>query len=190
MRIELNLASRPTENRRRFYVLVGTGAAVLLALALLQGTAFFRDWWSGRDLARQTERLRAETLRLETEQRKLELQLRLPEVRYVLDRSYFLNSLILQKSVSWTQIFMDLEKLMPDRVQVLSIHPEMLDGRQIRLDMSVAGESMGQLLELLRRIEKSDKFNNPVLSSEQPPPVGGQDPSIRLTLTVLYAQKQ
>lgn len=189
MRVELNLASRPVENRRRFYALAGTSIAILLALALLQATAFFGDWWSGRDAGRRISQLQAELTRLEDEQRKLEEQLKEPQARDVMEHAYFLNSLILQKSISWTKIFMDMEKIVPDRVQVVSIRPEVLDTNQMRLDMNVSGETMEQLLDFLRRVEKSDKFGTPVLAQEVPPAIGSQDLSIRLGLSVLYAQK-
>ncbi len=183
----MNLASRPTRNQRRFYVLAGTGVAILLALALGQVSWFVADWWRGRDLVRQTERLRAETERLAAEQQRLESELKQPQARDVIDRSYFLNSLIVQKGVSWTQIFMDLEKLVPDRVFVTSIRPQVLENNQIRLEMLVTGESINHLLGFLRRIESSDKFGMPVLGSERP--ATAQDSSTQLTLTVLYVQK-
>ena len=55
--------------------------------------------------------------------------------------------------------------------------------------MLVAGESMGQLLEFLRRIESSAKFGTPVLSQEVPAQDATRDPSIKLGLSVLYGQK-
>ncbi len=186
MRIELNLATRPLENQRRFYVLTGTSAVLLLLLAGIQGTIFFRDWWSGREVSKQTERLRAEVGRLETEQKKLEQELEQPRAQQVMERSHFLNSLLRHKGISWTLIFMDLEKLVPDRVQVASIRPEVLDSNRVRLEMMVTGESFGSLVEFLRRIEKSDKFGTPVLSIETPP---DKDTSIKLALSVSYAQK-
>jgi len=192
MRIELNLATRPLENQRRFYVLTGTSAVLLLLLAGIQGTIFFRDWWSGREVGKQTERLRAEVGRLEGGEKKLEQELEQPRAQQVMERSNFLNSLLRHKGISWTQIFMDLEKLVPDRVQVTSIRPEVLDSNRVRLEMTVSGESVQQLLEFLRRIEKSDKFGTPVLSYETPPAGGTgvtQDPSIKLALSVSYAQK-
>ncbi len=189
MRVELNLASRPTVNRRRFNVLAGSALLLLLLLAVAQGVAYFHSWGSDRAIGLMAERMRAEIARMESERNKLEQQLQQPEAREVIERAQFLNSLILQKSISWTQLFMDLEKLMPSRAQVISIRPEVLDTQQIRLEMSVAGESMDQLLEFVRRIETSEKFGTPVLQQEVPPGAGASDPTIRLGLTVLYAQK-
>lgn len=189
MRIELNLASRPTENRRRFYVLTGTGVVLLTLLAVMQASAYWHNWGSGRDVGARTAQMRSELDRLETEQKRLEQGLAQPQAREVLEMSYFLNSLIFQKSISWTQIFMDLENLMPNQVQILSIRPQVLENNQVRLEMQIAGQSTDQLLEFLRRVEKSDKFGTPVLSQENPPVAGAPDNAARLTLTVLYAQK-
>ena len=189
MRIELNLATRPTVNRRRFYVLAGSGVVLLLILAVVQAASLARSWSSGRGFGDRTVQLRAGIDTLETEQGALEQDLQQPQARDVIDRSYFLNSLILQKSVSWTQIFMDLEKLMPDRVLVTSIRPEMMENNQVRLDMAIQGESVPQVLEFLRRIEKSDKFGSPVVSTETPPARGEKEASVKVSLSVLYVQK-
>lgn len=189
MRIELNLASRPSQHLRRFYLLAGAALAILVVVAAIQSTLFLRDWWSGRNLAKQVDRLSDEVARLQADETRLDQQLNRPEARDVIDRAGFLNFLILQKSVSWTQIFMDLEKLVPNRVQVASIRPEVLTSNRVRLDMSISGEGHGQLVEFVRRVETSDKFGEPVLSAETPPAQGAQDTGNRLTLTVLYAQK-
>jgi hypothetical protein len=78
---------------------------------------------------------------------------------------------------------------MPDRVLVTSIRPEMLENNQVRLDMAIQGESLPQVLELLRRIEKSDKFGSPVVSTETPPVRGDKEASVKVSLSVLYVQK-
>ncbi len=188
MRIELNLASRGVKNQRRFYVLAGTAVAVLLVAAVIQAGWWFRDWYSGRGLAQRIEALRADVSRSEAERRRLEQQLQQPQSRDVMARAYFLNSLILQKSVSWTQIFMDLEKLVPDRVQVVSITPAVLDNNLIRLDMNVSGESLEKILEFMRRIETSEKFGTPIPRTETPPQ-GRAETGTLVTLEVMYAQK-
>jgi type IV pilus assembly protein PilN len=187
MRIELNLASRPTENRRRFLVLAGTGIALLLALAVYQGASYWRKWGSERETARRTLELQAEIRRLDAQQQKLEESLRRPEAVQVLETSYFLNGLILQKSFSWTRIFMDLEQLMPDDVQVATIHPIVKESG-IQLDMTLVAKNSDQMAEFVRRLERSEKFGKPVLKQETPP-AGGLENSARLSLTVDYVQK-
>jgi len=188
MRIELNLATRPTENRRRFLALTGTGIVVLLALAVLQGAWYWHRWAGERDVARRTTQAQAETKRLDEEQKTLADSFERQEAVRIFDTSYFLNTLILQKGFSWTQLFMDLEKLVPSDVQVVAIHPQVLDSNSINLDLQVAGKNIEQLLEFVRQLERSDKFWRTELKQETPP-AGGMDSSTRLTLSVIYAQK-
>lgn len=188
MRIELNLATRPTEKRRRFLVLAGTGMVVLLALAVFQGAWYWHRWAGERNVARRTSQALANINRLDDEQKRLIDSLQRPEAVRIFDASYFLNSLILQKGFSWTQLFMDLEKLVPNDVQVVAIHPQVLDANRISLDLQVAGKSTEQLLEFVRRLERGDKFGSTELKQEMPPP-GGVDNTARLTLSVIYAQK-
>src|SRR6202011_4309438 len=65
--------------------------------------------------------------------------LALPENRSTRDQSQFLNALIERKSFSWTRVLEDLEKVMPPRVHLQSIHPELNDENQLELKMEVAG---------------------------------------------------
>ena len=47
------------------------------------------------------------------EQAQLDAVLRKPENAEVLERSVFLNALLVRKGISWTRIFADLEKVLP-----------------------------------------------------------------------------
>ena len=49
--------------------------------------------------------------------------LRKPENAEVLERSVFLNALLVRKGISWTRIFADLEKVLPHNVRIIQIHP-------------------------------------------------------------------
>ncbi len=191
MRIELNLASRPTENRRRFVVLTGTAMVVLLALAVFQGAMYWRRWGSGRQTERRVVEMQAEIKRLDDEQKRLEASLQRPEAVQVFDASYFLNGLILQKSFSWTRLFMDLEKLVPYGIQITSIHPMVQETNRIDLDMMVAGKSTDELTDFVSRLEHSDKFGTVLVRTEAPPEGGtATSPGVaRLSLTVTYVQK-
>lgn len=191
MRIELNLASRPTENRRRYVVLTATAMVVLLALAVFQGAMYWRRWGSGRQTEHRVVEMQAEIKRLDDEQKQLEASLQRPEAVQVFDASYFLNGLIRQKSFSWTQLFMDLEKLVPYGVEISSIHPDVQENNRIDLSMMVAGKTTDDLLEFVRRLEGSDKFGIPTLRTETPPEsTTAAAPGVaRLSLTVIYVQK-
>ena len=60
---------------------------------------------------------------MQPEQAELDAVLRKPENAEVLERSVFLNTLLLRKGISWTRILADLEKTMPHNVRIIQIHP-------------------------------------------------------------------
>lgn len=192
--LQLNLATQPFENRRRFWVLaIFSGAALVLATVVLV-TIFIRNYRSERVLSQQMGTLRQEIARLESEQKRLEETMQRPEVVDVLDRSFFLNSMIRQKAVSWTQLFMDLEKIMPERVQIMTLRPVVKDEKgaaasgqlQMDLQLDAASESIPGLLEMVHRMEKSDRFYKPVFQVENQ---AQQENLYRLTMSVSYVQK-
>ncbi len=200
----LNLATQPFENTRRFYVLALTTGVLLVTATTLLAGAFARNYTRVRALSRQTATLRAQTTQLEEEQGRLEGLLHRSEAADVMERSGFLNSLLRRKAVSWTRIFMDLEQVIPDRVLVVSVRPVAgeesragagppatagVKAGEVELQMSVAAENLAALLDLLRRMEKSQKFYDPVVRVETPPQQGGGDNLFQMQMSVLYAQK-
>ncbi len=92
------------------------------------------------------------------EKARAEAILNLPENRTTRDRSQFLNDLFLRKAFSWTEVFEDLERVMPARLHLVSIQPAMAPGNQLEIKMVVAGESRERALELVRKMESSQRF--------------------------------
>lgn len=87
-----------------------------------------------------------------------EATLNRPGNRTTRDESQFLNELIDRKSFSWTQVLESMEKVMPPRVHLVNITPASDEDNQISLKMTVAGESRDRVLELMRRMEESQRF--------------------------------
>jgi type IV pilus assembly protein PilN len=111
-----------------------------------------------------------------------------PENRDTRDKSLILNDLIARKAFSWTEVFSDLERIMPPRLHVVSIRPELTPDNQLELRMMVAGESRERALELVRHMEQSPRFRQPQIVAEarQEQP---QDPGdrVQFDITALYA---
>src|SRR5262245_45835137 len=113
MKIPINLASQPFRRDRAML------AASVAVCVLLAGTLGVLIWLAMAD-RRQLADVRADVARLNavirtvsSEQAQLDSILRKPENALVLQRSVFLNSMLLRKGVSWTRIFADLEKVLP-----------------------------------------------------------------------------
>jgi Tfp pilus assembly protein PilN len=188
MRFSINLSSEPYENLRPLRAAVALLALLAVVLSLTVAWKARHNRGETRVLAEQGDRLDQDLVNLRREQRDLTQWLFRPEVQTIRDRSTFLNSLIVRKSLSWSQLFMDLEKVLPDRVQVAAIRPSHNESAQAQLNLTVLSLSVAPLVELLKNLESSPQFAKPVVNSQRYPGEKSADPTIALDLSVLYQQ--
>ena len=141
MRLDINLATRPYEDARQFWLRWGTGLAVLgiVTLALLALTA--SGWYNARLDRKKIGDLKAQIAERDQERANAEGVLRNRQNRAIRDKSQYLNVLIARKAFSWTKAFEDLEKVMPPRLHLVSIKPQLNDDNQLAIKMVVAGDS-------------------------------------------------
>ena len=167
MRVTINLATTPVENNRRFlaFLVIFGGAVVILSgILAVRGYGEWRaNRWVERDIAQLSTQLRE----LSAGQQRYEEFLHRPQVSPVLERAAYLNSLIQRKSISWTRIFMELERQLPDRVYLVSITPTVTKDNQLELKLSVAGESTAEIIRFLKTLEASPEFSEIELQTER-----------------------
>lgn len=165
MRYDINLASRPYIDARRFYSGWAMVLAPLLLLAALLAGYAVLSLVRSAEVGRKVREEKARIAALDRTRGIAEEVMNRPENRDTREKSRFLNAVITRKAFSWTQVFEELERVMPDRVRVLGIHPEIKENR-VLLVMSLAAESRDGAVELLRKMEGSDSFRQPQLRSE------------------------
>jgi type IV pilus assembly protein PilN len=185
MRLDINLASQPYEDARQFWLRWGTAlvAASILTLALLSIT--ITGWFNARRDHQKIAELRAGIAQRDRKREQAEEFLNRPENRATRDQSQYLNELIERKSLSWTRVLEDLEKVMPARVHLVSIHPELDEDNQLTLKMVVAGDSRERAIELARRMEESQRFTQTYVETEHAAPPGSSD-VVQLTINGIY----
>jgi Fimbrial assembly protein (PilN) len=166
MRLDINLASQPYEDARQFWIRWGSSVVLvaILTLALLAETAI--GWVYAHKDQQTIANYRALIADRDRERSNAEAVLNKPENRTTRDRSRFLNELIERKAFSWTQVFQDLEKIMPARLHVVSIRPELDEQNQLQIKLAVAGESRDRALELVKHMEESPRFRQPRITAE------------------------
>lgn len=186
MKIPINLASQPFRRDRVMVaasmvvcVLLGGTFGILMALAMA-------DRRQLADVRADVARLNNEIRKVTAEQSQLDGVLRKPENALVLQRSLFLNSMLLRKGVSWTRIFADLEKVLPYNVRILQIHPIMDARNELSLDMQVGSESPVPVIKMLENMGQ-EPFSNPDVKLQQSPTQA--EPLWRYRVSVSYAQK-
>ena len=188
MRVSINLASQPHESLRplRAAVALATVVALLLAVVIVQRERRTRNEF--RALTERIEQLEAERAELQSEQQELEEWMGTPQAQQIRERSAFLNSLILRKGISWTQMFLDLEKTLPSRARITSIRPSLTQSQQAELNLTVAAESIGPLVEFLKSLEASPQFGSPTVGNQRFSSEKTEDEMISLDLTTRYQQ--
>jgi Tfp pilus assembly protein PilN len=158
MRVDINLATKPYEDSRRFWVYWGTGIALLsLATALLMFFAVTGFIQANRD-RKIIAKLNSDIARFDNEKLSSEAVLNEPKNRAMRQQSQFLNELCERKSFSWTRVFEDLEQVMPAHLHVVSIHPDVSSDNTAEIKLVVGGESREQALDLVRKMESSKRF--------------------------------
>ena len=189
MRVNINLASRPYEDVGEFYRTWGMlVAAVALITVVLAGLTIV-SLVNARTVGQQTAKLRAQIAELDKQKQAAQELLNRPENRETRDRSRFLNELIARKAFSWTQVFADLEKIIPARVHVLAITPGITDDNQILVDMRIESDSSEKSVELIRRLEESKTFRQPRLKSETSQTSPGGHAGVASQIVAFYTPK-
>ncbi|MGE5053572.1 MAG: hypothetical protein ACM3WP_05345 [Acidobacteriota bacterium] len=158
MRLDINLASQPYEDARQFWMRWGTAVGALGLLTLILMTMVITGFINARRDRQAISEKRALIAQRDQLRTQAQQFLNRPENRTTRDDSQFLNQLIERKAFSWTKVLESLERVMPPRVHVVSISPELDEDNQLALKMVVAGDSRDRAIELARRMEDSKRF--------------------------------
>jgi len=167
MRLDINLASQPYEDARQFWMRWGTAVVTLGLLTLILLTLDITGWVDARRdrIAMAEERAQiAQKDQLRAEAEKI---LSLPQNRNTRDTSQFLNELIERKAFSWTRVLENLEQVMPARVHLVEINPQLDEDNELGLKMTVAGDSRERAIELAQRMEESGRFADTNITGER-----------------------
>jgi len=170
MRLDINLASQPYEDARQFWMRWGTAVGAVAVLTLVLLALDTTGWINARRDRTAIAEKRAMIVDRDQLRANAERILSLPQNRSTRDQSQFLNELIERKAFSWTRVLENLEKVMPPRVHLISINPQLDEDNQLGLKMTVAGDSRDRAIELARRMEESRRFSQTNIISERTEP--------------------
>lgn len=166
MKVRLNLSTKPLETHRRFLGTAGLIGAVGVLFFLGLGWHVYSVRKADETFRLKVDAIRQEMSGLEAQRKDLEDFFARPENGKLHERSAFLNTLIDQQSLNWTQMFMDLEKLMPAGVRLISIEPKHDKGR-VEIKLIVGAMNDETKLKFLHALENSHSFSNVELLAEK-----------------------
>lgn len=190
MKVRLNIATTPLQTHRKFLA----GSMLIGALA---GIVFLGLGWDVLSVRKSNEALRARvaTMRQEMaglmrDRDELENFFKEEQNAKLNERSTFLNSLIDEQSLNWTQMFMDMEKIMPAGVRLVNIEPKHEKG-QVKVMLQIGAVSDEAKLKFLRALENSPGFKEVREDHENtvdPQANTGDLDRLQVQLTVVYAR--
>ena len=186
MRVRLNLATKPLVTHRRFLVSSAAIAGVAAIVFLGLGWHVYATRNARATTQTRTQSLQSEQENLEARRRKLDEFFKRPENAKLAERAAYLNSIIDQSSFLWTQMFMDLERVKPGGVRVLSIAPKMVKGN-MEVHIKVGAQSDEAKLKFIRALESSKTFERVMLMNDQLSNQPGSDPQV-FELTMVYSR--
>src|SRR5216683_7818936 len=187
MRVRLNLATKALETHRRF--LAGAGL-----IAFFAGLAFLGLGWhvySARKVNAEqrarADRTRQEMAKLEAQRMDLDGYFHQKDIANLHDRAAFINTILDARSFNWTLMFMDLERILPGGVRVISIEPRQVAGH-VALKLTVGAISDEAESKFERALIESKQFTEvQILNVHSPASNGIQNGDQKvILLTTVY----
>jgi len=188
MNVRLNLATRPLESQRKFYVSAGLVAVLGSVLFLVLGWHVYSALRTQENLRRKEQDNDRLATKLSASRKELDDFFARPENARLKDRVAFLNGFIDESSFNWTRMFMDLEKTLPVGVHVVSIQPKLDKGRMF-VHLTVGAVSDEAKIKFLRAMESSPAFSNVTLLNVHAPSGGaGNSDQAVMELNAVYSR--
>jgi len=185
MNVRLNLATKPLVSHRRF--LAGAGLLAVLGgiIFLALGGHVYSTLRAQEALRRKEQDNNQRAALLQNRRKELDEFFTRPENAKLKERAGFVNGIIDERSFDWTQMFMDLEKLVPVGVHVVSIQPQLEKGHMfVRFTVSAASDE--SKIKFLHAMENSPAFSNVELLSVHGAQNSGDQAT--LELNAIYAR--
>src|SRR5215469_15572069 len=171
MNVRLNLATKPLESQRKFYVSAGLVAVLGSFVFLILGWHVYSEMRAKENLRRKEQENDRIAAQLQTRRQELNAFFSKQENAKLKDRVAFLNGFIDESGFDWTRMFMDLEKTLPAGVHILSIQPKRDKGHMF-VHLTVGAVSDEAKLKFLRAMENSPVFSNVLLINVHAPGQG------------------
>lgn len=178
MNISINLASKPYVDVRSVLKRLRMFMLVLILIAIPLFLVLKAEHTKAEDAMNQVHAMHNRVQALERRQQSYQALMREPRNAAVLTQSGYLNSLFRRKAFSWTATMTDLETVLPEGVQVLSLDPVITKSGQVQIHLRVSG-SRDRAIQLVQNLEKSRHFASPRLAGETLAQSSGQNNAVQ-----------
>jgi hypothetical protein len=165
------LATKPLESHRRFLAGAGFSAFIAAVLFVVLGWHVYSVRKSAAEVRARREKIGEEFTKYQEERNDLKRFFDQKSIKGLNDRAAFINGIIAVRSFNWTQMFMDVEHILPAGAHIISIEPKQVSGH-VELNLTFGAANDEVKLKFLRALETSKQFSEVREQSEIPPTPG------------------
>ena len=160
MTAQFNFSKKPFENQRLSQLLIILITSLLIPLTLIHGyfllTHYLAREHQGLEFKIEKVKKQIEETEQQISQNRKTLEGGQPDL--VKERLLFLKRIYRHKNFSWTDLFHELEKIIPANVKIVSIQPIDIDGH-ITVNLALIGKKLANVIEMVTALEASSSFN-------------------------------
>jgi hypothetical protein len=156
--LRTNLSTRPFYNERAVHLLLGLVAVLVLALTAVNVYEILQLSRQNTELTARIDRDRSEADRLAREAVRIRRGINEDELQVVVAAAREANSIIDQRTFSWTQFFNVIEANMPPDVMLRAVQPS-VQNEDTRVSMVAIGRRAEDIDEFIEKLEASGAFD-------------------------------
>jgi hypothetical protein len=146
-------------------VAIGVAAVLVLAITVLNVVQVVRLSKHNTELSSQTGVERTEAERLTAEAARIRSSINKDELALIVGAAHEANSLIDQRTFSWTAFFNRIESTLPPDVMLTSVRPSVKDG-ETHVTMGVLGRRAEDIDEFMEKLEATGAFREIVPATQ------------------------
>jgi hypothetical protein len=157
--LRTNLSTHPFYNERVVHAVLTCAALLVLAVTGLNVVRIVRLSQQSTQLAARVSRDRSEADRLTREAAQIRRGINQAELKTVVNAAREANSLIDQRTFSWTEFFNRIEATLPPDVMLSEVRP-VVDENGTRVRMVVLGRRAEDVDEFVEKLEATGAFES------------------------------
>ena len=155
--LRTNLSTRPFYNERIIHLLIALAGVIILGITVFNAVRVIDLSRQNTDLSTRVGRDRTEGDRLRREAVRIRKGIDPKELTVVAAAAREANTLIDQRTFSWTAFFNYLEATLPPDVMLVSVRPS-IDRGATRVSMVVLGRTPEDIDEFIEKLEATGAF--------------------------------
>ncbi len=164
--LRTNLSTRPFYNERAVHAVLALAAVAVLAVTALNVVRVVRLSRHNTQLNARVTRDRGEADRLTREATRIRRGIDQHELQLVVDAAREANSLIDQRTFSWTEFFNRIEATLPPDVMLSAVRPA-VDENGTHVQMVVVGRRIEDIDEFVEKLEATGAFEDVLPQREE-----------------------